>query len=149
MNIDVVGSENDTWGIIIVVRDGESVVLFVCNLESYYSSWLRCGWDFGIQTNASICFGFGVSVHYDWNSLLIVVRAINGSFLNNSYMFSIIVDCRNLLSLFPLHVVAHVKRTINTFAHNLVKFCLISWDNIWVENCSPCIFTFTATDLVD
>jgi ribonuclease HI len=78
-----------------------------------------------------------------------VITSINEAQPQQSYLGSIIEDCKSFVSSFPSIKFCHIRQEANQAARYLTKFAILECiDFVWVEETPPCISAVVAFDLL-
>jgi hypothetical protein len=149
LNVDAVGPiEGDKWGIGVVVRDNEGVVVDASSwqvfslLDSEVAEALAMR--NGLEFTKGMCFLNLIAESDDYN----VVLALNVHQQSLNYVGSIIRDCISFKGVFRSLNFLHVRREANQAAHYLAKYAIKNLDCIWIEENPPCISAVLSFDLL-
>lgn len=149
LNVDAAGPiEGDKWGIGVVVRDYEGVVVGA-------SSWQVVSLpDSEVAEALAMQKGLEFAKDMSFLNLIVesdalnVVSALNAHQQSSNYVGSIIRDCIGFKGSFRSLNFLHIRREANQAAHYLAKYALKNLDCIWVEETPPCISAVLAFDLL-
>ena len=149
LNVDAAGPvEGDKWGIGVVVRDYEGVVV---GASSWQVSSLP---DSEVAEALAMRKGLEFAKDMSFLNLIAesdasnVVLALNAHQQSSNYVDSIIRDCISFKGSFRSLNFLHVRREANQAAHYLAKYALKNLDCIWIEETPPCISAVLAFDLL-
>ena len=140
--------EGDKWGICVVVRDNEVVVIGASSWqvfslpdsEAAEALAMRKGLEFA----KDMCFFESYSIIRCSN----VVLALNAHQQSPNYVGSIIRDCISFKGNFLSLNFLHVRREANQTAHYLAKYALKNLDCMWIEETPSYISAILAFDLL-
>jgi ribonuclease HI len=140
LNVDATGPiEGDKWGISVVVRDNEGVVVGasswqVFSLPDSEAAEALAMWK-GLEFAKDMSF-LNLITESDASN---VVLALNAHQQSPNYVGSIIRDCISFKGSFRSLNFSHIRREANQSAHYLAKYALKNLDCVWIEETPPCI----------
>ena len=149
LSVDAAGPiEGDKWGIGVVVRDNEGVVIGASSWQVF--SLL----DSEVAETLAMRKGLEFAKDMSFLNLIAESDASNVILVSNAhqqsphYVGSIIRDCISFKGSFRSLIFLHVRREANQAAHYLAKYALKNLDCIWVEETPPCISAVLTFDLL-
>ncbi|KAJ1391073.1 Ribonuclease H-like superfamily [Sesbania bispinosa] len=147
LNCDAAKSTNGHWGIGIVARDSDGVVIAAAtrSLDTFEDPTLAevMGLRLAMQFAVDLCLE---DVIFESNNKIVMDQLERSSF-QNSYHGLISQDYFHLRSRFRNCNFYHTHRSGNFVAHNLALFACSYPAYNWIEKTPECIFSVVAVDI--
>ncbi|KAJ1400517.1 Ribonuclease H-like superfamily [Sesbania bispinosa] len=147
LNCDAAKSTNGHWGIGIVARDSDGVVIAAAtrSLDTFDDPTLAeaMGLRLAMQFAVDLCLE---DVIFESDNKIVMDQLERSNF-QNYYHGLISQDCFHLRSRFRNCYFYHTRRSGNFVAHNLALFACSHLDYNWIEETPECIFSTVAVDI--